>query len=50
MKISASEIKPGSIIEYKNDLWRCLKSQAVKPGKGGRLIRLNLKVLQKVLN
>ena len=43
MKISASEIKPGSIIEYKNDLWRCLKSQAVKPGKGGAFNQVELK-------
>mgnify|MGYP001158475367 CR=1 FL=1 len=43
MKISASEIKPGLIIEYKNDLWRCLKSQAVKPGKGGAFNQVELK-------
>ena len=47
MKISASEIKPGSIIEYKNDLWRCLKSQAVKPGKGGAFNQVELKSITK---
>ena len=46
MKISASEIKPGSIIEHKNDLWRCLKSQAVKPGKGGAFNQVELKDLR----
>ena len=47
MKISASEIKPGSIIKYKNDLWRCLKSQAVKPGKGGAFNQVELKSITK---
>ena len=47
MKISASEIKPGSIIEHKNDLWRCLKSQAVKPGKGGAFNQVELKSITK---
>ena len=47
MKISASEIKPGSIIEYKNDLWKCLKSQAVKPGKGGAFNQVELKSITK---
>ncbi len=47
MKISASEIKPGSIIEYKNDLWRCLKSQSVKPGKGGAFNQVELKSITK---
>ena len=35
MKISAVEVKPGMIIEYKNDYWNVLKAQHVKPGKGG---------------
>ena len=35
MKITANEIKPGMIIELKNDLWNVLKTQHVKPGKGG---------------
>ena len=30
MKISAIEIKPGNIIEHKNDLYLCLKTQHVK--------------------
>ena len=47
MKISASKIKPGSIIEYKNDLWKCLKSQAVKPGKGGAFNQVELKSITK---
>ena len=35
MKITAIEIKPGMIIEHKNDYWNVLKTQHVKPGKGG---------------
>jgi len=47
MKIQANEIKPGTIIEYKNDLWRCLESQAVKPGKGGAFNQVELKSITK---
>ena len=35
MKISGNEIKTGMIIEHNNDLWEVLKTQHVKPGKGG---------------
>ena len=35
MKITANEIKPGMIIEHKNDYLNVLKTQHVKPGKGG---------------
>ena len=44
MKIQGNEIKPGMIIEHKNDHWTVLKAQHVKPGKGGALIKLSLKV------
>lgn len=47
MKIQAVDIKPGVIIEYENDLWRCLKSQAVKPGKGGAYNQVELKSITK---
>ena len=47
MKILASEIRPGTVIEHKNDLWRCLKSQAVKPGKGGAFNQVELKSITK---
>jgi elongation factor P len=47
MKILAVDIKPGSIIEHKNDLWKCLKSQAVKPGKGGAYNQVELKSITK---
>ena len=43
MKILANEIKPGMIIEHKNDYWNVLKTQHVKPGKGGAFNQVELK-------
>ena len=43
MKITAIEIKPGIIIEHKNDYWNVLKTQHVKPGKGGAFNQVELK-------
>ena len=43
MKILANEIKAGMIIEHKNDYWKVLKTQHVKPGKGGAFVRTKLK-------
>ena len=43
MKITANEIKPGMIIEHKSDLWNVLKTQHVKPGKGGAFNQIELK-------
>ena len=39
MKINAIEIKPGMIIEHKNDYWNVLKTQHVKPEKEVLLIK-----------
>ena len=47
MKITAIEIKPGMIIEHKNDYWNVLKTQHVKPGKGGAFNQVELKSLTK---
>ena len=47
MKITAIEIKPGMIIEHKNDYWNVLKTQHVKPGKGGAFNQVELKSLLK---
>ena len=47
MKITAIEIKPGMIIEHKNDYWTVLKTQHVKPGKGGAFNQLELKSVTK---
>ena len=47
MKILGNEIKPGMIIEHKDNLWSVLKTQHVKPGKGGAFNQVELKSIQK---
>jgi len=47
MKILGNEIKTGMIIEHKNDLWSVLKTQHVKPGKGGAFNQVELKNIKK---
>ena len=47
MKINANEIKPGMIIDHKNDYWNVLKTQHVKPGKGGAFNQVELKSVMK---
>jgi len=47
MKILGNEIKPGMIIEHKDDLWEVLKTQHVKPGKGGAFNQVELKSIKK---
>ena len=47
MKINASEIRVGMLIEYKNDLWQVLKTQHVKPGKGGAFAQVEMKSVNK---
>jgi len=47
MKILGNEIKTGMIIEHKNDLWSVLKTQHVKPGKGGAFNQVELKSIKK---
>ena len=47
MKILGNEIKLGMIIEHKNDLWSVLKTQHVKPGKGGAFNQVELKSIKK---
>ena len=47
MKINASEIRVGMLLEYKNDLWEVLKTQHVKPGKGGAFAQIEMKSVNK---
>ena len=47
MKISANEIKVGMLLEHKDDLWEVLKTQHVKPGKGGAFAQVEMKSLNK---
>lgn len=45
MKIAGNEIKPGAVIEHDGSLWVAVKTQAVKPGKGGAYNQVELKNL-----
>jgi len=47
MKINAGEIRVGNLLEYKNDLWLVLKTQHVKPGKGGAFAQVEMKSVGK---
>jgi len=47
MKINATEIRVGMILEYKGDLWEVLKTNHVKPGKGGAFAQVEMKSLNK---
>jgi len=47
MKINANEIRVGMLLEYKNDLWQVLKTQHVKPGKGGAFAQIEMKNVNK---
>ena len=47
MKILGNEIKPGMLIEHKDDLWEVLKTQHVKPGKGGAFNQVEMNIINK---
>ena len=47
MKINASEIRVGMLLEYKSDLWQVLKTKHVKPGKGGAFAQVEMKSVNK---
>ena len=47
MKINANEIRVGMLLEYKGDLWQVLKTQHVKPGKGGAFAQIEMKSVSK---
>ena len=47
MKINAGEIRVGMLLEYKNDLWQVLKTQHVKPGKGGAFAQVEMRSVNK---
>ena len=42
-KITGNEISPGTLIEYDGGLWIAVKTQKVKPGKGGAYNQVELK-------
>ena len=43
MKIDGNTIRPGMAIEHQGRLWRAVKVQHVKPGKGGAFMQVELK-------
>jgi elongation factor P len=43
MKINGNQIRPGNVLEHKGSLWVAVKTQAVKPGKGGAFAQVELK-------
>ena len=45
MKISASDVRIGNLVEYQGKLWRILKKSHVKPGKGGAFAQLEMKAI-----
>jgi len=45
MKINGNEIRPGNVVQHKGGLWVAVKTQAVKPGKGGAFNQVELKNL-----
>ena len=47
MKINAGEIRVGMLLEHKDDLWQVLKTQHVKPGKGGAFAQVEMKSVNK---
>ncbi|MCB1467598.1 MAG: elongation factor P [Rhizobiaceae bacterium] len=44
-KINGNEIRPGNVIEHQGGLWVAVKTNAVKPGKGGAYNQVELKNL-----
>ena len=43
MKISVNDIKVGNILEIDNKLWKVLKTEHTKPGKGGAFVQVEIK-------
>ncbi|MGB1361158.1 MAG: elongation factor P [Alphaproteobacteria bacterium] len=46
MKINGNEINPGTLIEFNGGLFRAVKVQHVKPGKGGAFAQVELKEIR----
>ena len=45
MKIQGNEIRPGNVIQHQDTIWVAVKTQHVKPGKGGAFAQVELKNL-----
>ncbi len=46
MRINGNEIRPGNVIEHKGKLWIAVKTEHVKPGKGGAFMQVELKEIR----
>ncbi len=44
-KINGNEIRPGNVIEHQGSIWTAVKTDHVKPGKGGAFAQVELKNL-----
>jgi elongation factor P len=44
-KINGNEIRPGTVIEHQGGLWAAVRTNTVKPGKGGAYNQVELKNL-----
>ena len=42
-KVGGNEVRPGMVIELNSQLWSVVKTQSVKPGKGGAYVQVELK-------
>ena len=42
-KVAGNEVRPGMVIEHNGQLWSVVKTQSVKPGKGGTYNQVELK-------
>lgn len=42
-KTNANSIRVGNVIEFENQLWKVVKREHVKPGKGGAYIQVEMK-------
>lgn len=45
MKLNGNEIRPGNVIQHQDSLWKAVKVDAVKPGKGPAYAQVELKNL-----
>jgi elongation factor P len=46
MKINGNEIRPGNVLEHNGGLWVAVKTNHVKPGKGGAFAQVELRNLR----
>lgn len=44
-KIDGNQIRPGNVIEHNGRVWRVMKTEHVKPGKGGAFMQVEMRDL-----